>query len=232
MTGTIVNAAAVFCGCILGMFIKGGIKEDYRKIVMEALGLCTIFLGASSALGGLLSGEAESVLFIVSLVLGSIAGSIIDIDGKLINIGELIQKSLKGKGGNVTEGFVTSSLVFCVGSMSILGSIESGISGNHTTLYAKSILDSVGAIIFTSGLGVGVFFSVISILVYQGSITLLAHYIEPYLTGDIIREMTIVGGILIFALGLNLMEVKKIKVANMLPALIVPVLYYTVQGLL
>lgn len=226
MLGTIVNTAAILAGGLVGLLIKGGLKEKYKNIVMQALALCVIFVGASSALKGLMDENAEAILFIISLVIGSGIGEFLGIENKLQSMGDYIQSKTGGKESNISQGFVTASLMFCVGTMAILGSLESGISGNHTTLFVKSVLDGTSSIIFASTLGIGVLISGVSVFLYQGALTLCASFIQPYLTSDMIREISIVGGIMIFALGLNMMEIKKIKVGNMLPAIVIPIIYY------
>lgn len=226
MLGTIVNSAAIIIGSIIGLLIKGGLKKRYKDIIMQVLALCVIFVGAKSAIQGLMDENAEPILFIVSLVIGSAFGEYIDIESKLVKVGDFIQSKLGGGESNISQGFVTSSLMFCVGTMAILGSLESGIQGNHSTLFAKSVLDGASSIIFASTLGIGVIFSSIPIFIYQGSITVLASFIQPYLTNDMIREISIVGGIMIFALGLNLLELKKMRIGNMLPSILIPVIYY------
>lgn len=226
MLGTVVNTAAILIGGLVGLLIKGGLKEKYKNIVMQALALCVMFVGASSALKGLMDKNAEAILFIVSLVIGSGIGEFLGIENKLQTMGDYIQSKTGGKESNISQGFVTASLMFCVGTMAILGSLDSGISGNHTTLFVKSVLDGTSSIIFASTLGVGVLISAASVFLYQGALTLCASFIQPYLTNDMIREISIVGGIMIFALGLNMMEIKKIKVGNMLPAILIPIIYY------
>lgn len=226
MLGTIVNTAAVMIGGLLGLLIKGGLKERYKEIIMQALALAVLFIGAQSAISNMMKEETEPILFIISLVIGSGIGEFFDLDSKLQNLGDWIQRRMGNRGGNVSQAFVTTSLIFCVGTMAILGSLESGIQGVHTTLFVKSVLDGASAIIFASTLGIGVVFSGFAILLYQGSLTMLASLIQPFLTEDMLREISIVGGILIFAIGLNLLEVKKIKLANMLPSIVIPILYY------
>ncbi|MBE6007957.1 MAG: DUF554 domain-containing protein [Lachnospiraceae bacterium] len=226
MLGTIVNVVLVLLGSIIGLVIKGGIKERYKLIVMDALALSVLFVGAASALGGMMSEDANPMLFIVCLAVGALIGEWIGIEAILEKIGDTLQTKLGNGEGNIAQGFVTASLTFCVGSMAILGSFESGIQGVHTTLITKGLLDFVASIIFASGLGVGVAFSAVSVFVYQGALTMFASFLQPFLTADMIREISIVGGIMIFGLGLNMLGVKKIKTANMLPALVIPVVYY------
>jgi len=226
MLGTIVNFVAVIAGSLIGIFINSGIDKKLGDAILKVLGLASLFMGLSTALGGLLDDDAEAVLFIVSLVLGTVAGEKLDIQGKMDSLGDRIQAAMGGRGGNVSQGFVTASLTFCVGTMSILGALESGLNGNHAILFAKSVLDFTSAMIFSSTMGVGVMLAGITVLVYQGGITLFSAAIGPYISADMLREVSIVGGIMIFALGCNLADIKKFKVANMLPALLVPVIYY------
>lgn len=227
MFGTIVNTLVVLLGSIFGLFIKGGLKDRYKDIIMDAIPLAVLFIGASGAISNMIKPEANPILFIVSLVLGAIIGEFFDIDKGFNTLGNFVQKKLsKNENSNISQGFVASSLLFCVGSMSILGSLESGLQGIHKILLAKSVLDGVTATIMATTLGIGVSLSAFTILIYQGSITLMAGYIQPYLSNDMIRELSIVGGILIFALGLNMMNLKKIKVANLLPSLVIPVIFY------
>jgi len=226
MLGTIVNAITAVIGSCIGLVIRGGIDKKLEDSIMKVLGLASLFIGLSTALGGLLDENAEPVLFIISLVLGTVIGEKLDIEGKMDNIGNRLQEAMGGRGGNVSQGFVTASLTFCVGTMSILGALESGLNGNHSVLFAKSVLDFTSSIIFSSTMGVGVMFAAVTILVYQGGITLFSSAIGPYITADMLREISIVGGIMIFAIGCNLSKTNKFKVANMLPALIIPVIYY------
>lgn len=226
MLGTIVNAVAIAIGGLVGLFLKGGMKPRYREILTSVMGLSVVFIGISTALGGLLSNEAEPILYIVSLVIGSLIGETLNIEGKLEGLGDFIQGKLGASGGNVSQGFVTASLTFCVGTMAILGSIESGIQGVHTTLFTKSLLDGVTSIIFASTLGIGVVFSAVSVFLYQGTLTLLASLVQQYMTAGMMREISIIGGIMIFAIGCNMLEIKRFKVGNMLPAILIPVIYY------
>ena len=226
MLGTIVNSLAIAIGGLIGLVLRGGMKPRYKDIIISVLGLSVAFIGISTALGGLLSGQAEAILYIVSLVIGSIVGETIKIEEKLEAVGDIIQNKIGSKGGNVSQGFVTASLTFCVGTMAILGSIESGIQGVHTTLFTKSVLDGVTSIIFASTLGIGVLFSAASVFLYQGALTMLASVVQQYMTAAMMREISIIGGIMIFALGCNMLEIRRFKVGNMLPAILVPVIYY------
>ena len=226
MIGTVVNASLIIIGGLIGILLKGGMKPRYREIVTHGMGLSVLFIGISMALNGMLQEGADPVLYIISIVIGCIIGEKFEIEDKLEGLGEKIQNKLGTKGGNISQGFVTASLTFCVGTMSVLGAIESGAQGVHTTLFTKSILDGVGAIIFASTMGVGVLFSAITVLVYQGSLTILASFAQQYMTTNVLREISIIGGIMIFAIGCNLLEIKKFKVGNMLPAIFIPLVYF------
>ncbi|WP_058486090.1 DUF554 domain-containing protein [Defluviitalea phaphyphila] len=228
MIGTIVNVLAIFCGSFLGIFIKNGLKEEYKNIVFQGISLSVLFIGISGTISNMTEPGSHPILFIISLIIGGLLGQWWNIELRLEKLGNLIQKKIQKekKESNIAQGFVSASLLFCVGTMAIMGALESGLQGGHKTLFAKSILDGVTSIILSSTLGIGVALSGISVLIYQGSITLLAKWIEPYMTVDMIREISIVGGILIFSIGLNMLEIKKIKVGNLLPAILIPLIYY------
>lgn len=231
--GTVVNVATVLAGTVIGMLLKGGMPKRYHDIVISAIGLCTIFLGISGALTGLLAvnGAAletkETMMMIGSMILGGLLGEFLDIENRLEKLGEWCKSKIPVNGdkmGTFVEAFVTSTLLFCVGSMAIVGSLEDGLNHNFDILFAKSVMDGVMAIVFSASLGIGVGFSIFPIMIYQGGITLLAGYVRPYLNDLVIGRMSFVGSILIFALGLNMLLGKKIKFGNMLPAMFMPLL--------
>lgn len=226
MLGTIVNALAVIGGCIIGLIVKGRLTEKISNTIMSGLALCVLYIGISGALKG-----EDTLLLIICIAVGALIGEIIDIDKRLNNLGDYIEKKINSKKKDkkadkisISEGFVTSSLLFCVGAMAVVGSLESGLQGNHTTLFAKSVLDGVSSIIFTSSLGIGVMLSSVAILVYQGSITLLAGCLSSVLTDSVISNMSAIGSLLIMGLGTNMLGASKIKVANLLPAIFLPIL--------
>lgn len=226
MLGTIVNALAVIGGCIIGLIVKGRLTEKISNTIMSGLALCVLYIGISGALKG-----EDALLMIICIAVGAMIGEIIDIDKRLNNLGDYIEKKINSKKKDkkadkisISEGFVTSSLLFCVGAMAVVGSLESGLQGNHTTLFAKSVLDGVSSIIFTSSLGIGVMLSSVAILVYQGSITLLAGCLSSVLTDSVISNMSAIGSLLIMGLGTNMLGASKIKVANLLPAIFLPIL--------
>ncbi|MBC5625105.1 DUF554 domain-containing protein [Clostridium sp. NSJ-49] len=222
MIGTIVNSVAVVIGCLIGFLIKGRLKTNISNTIMSGLGLCVLYIGVSGALKG-----EDTLLMIICIVIGALIGELIDIDKWLSRLGEIIERKVNKVGKSniaIAEGFVSASLLFCVGAMAIVGSLESGLRGNHDTLFAKSLLDGVTSIILTSTLGIGVIFSAVTIFIYQGLITLGAGMLANVLSESVINNMTAVGSLLIIGLGFNILGITKIKVANMLPAVILPVL--------
>ena len=222
MLGTLVNVGAVILGSGAGLLLKKGLPEKMADTLMKGLGLCTLFLGISGSLSG-----KNSLILIISMVIGTLIGQGIDLEDKINKLGQWVEKKFSKKDGgktSIAEGFVTASLLFCVGAMAIVGSLQSGLSGNHEMLFNKSILDCVAAIIFASSLGIGVMFSAVFVLVYQGTITLLAHYISPFLTDTVIAEMTCVGSVIIIGLALNMIGITKLKVMNYVPAIFIPII--------
>ena len=239
--GTLANMALIVFGATVGIIIKGGLKKRFQDTIMNALGLSVMFIGISGALQGLLvvdeSGLQTSniMLMIVSLALGALIGEIINVEARLDHMGEMIKSILKvkgEKGQNFVEGFVNSSLLFCIGAMAIIGSLKDGLSGDASMLYAKAFIDGTVAIFFASTLGIGVFFSIIPLGIYQGAITLSAKYIEPYLSEQLISNISFIGSILIFGIGINMVFGKKIKCGNLLPAVLIPVAYEFLKKLL
>ncbi len=219
--GAIVNFLSIILGSIAGMMLKKGIPDKINKTITHGVGLCVVLIGINGALEG-----KNTLITILSIVLGAIIGEAIDIDSILNQLAASVEKRLNRNGGNAkfASGFVSATLLFCVGAMAIVGSLDSGLTGDNTTLYTKSLLDGISSVVFASSMGIGVAFSAIPVLILQGGITLLAHVISPLLTDAIICEMTCVGSLLILALGLNLMEIAKIKVANYLPAVFIPLI--------
>ncbi|MBE6823194.1 MAG: DUF554 domain-containing protein [Ruminococcaceae bacterium] len=227
MLGTIVNALAIVCGTGLGCVLKSGIRKNYQETIMNAVALSVLLIGMLSAIK-----TNDLLLLIFSLVLGSILGEAAKIEDRLAGFGQLLGQKTKSTDGSVAKAFVTSSLIFCVGSMAIVGSIESGLTGNHQTLFAKAVLDGITSIFLSSTLGFGVVFSAAVVVLYQGLITLAAGALKAFLTETMITEISAVGGILIIAIGLNMLKVTKIKVGNMLPSIFLPFLYYWAKAAL
>ncbi|MCM1126864.1 MAG: DUF554 domain-containing protein [Lachnospiraceae bacterium] len=230
--GTIINTGAVVAGGILGMVLKKGIPENCQKVLMQACGVATIFIGVSGVLKEMLVINGSSIetqgtfLLILSLVLGGLAGSLLSIEDRLERLGELLKRKLHSeKDAQFVEGFVTSTLVICIGAMAIVGSIEDGLTGNFSTLTAKAILDFVIVIVFASTLGKGVIFSAVPLFLYQGVITVLASVIGDFMSPSLISNISFIGSALIFCVGINIAFGKKINVGNLLPALLVPIIY-------
>ncbi len=215
MIGTIVNAAAICLGTLLGVVLRAGIPDKYKETSVASLGLAIVLIGLKGAWE-----TNNPLIMIAALVLGGIIGEALDLEHRLHLFGQKAERYL-GRSGNVGEAFVTATLVYCVGAMAIMGSLQSGLSGNHATLYAKSLLDGISSVFFASTLGAGVALSAISVLVYQGAITLGAKWVAKCLSAAMLSEMNAVGGILVVAIGLGLLEIKKIRVGNLLPAILV-----------
>ena len=218
MRGTIVNVIAIFLGCSVGFILKSKFPEKIGKIVMQALGLASLLIGMQMAL------KTDNILLLIfSLTIGGIIGEVIGIEEGLEKFGERVKLKFKSSNSSerFVEGFVTASLLYCVGSMAIMGALKEGLSGNPDILYTKSLLDGLTSIAFTAAMGLGVLFSAIPVFLYQGGITLLARSIKDFLSPEVINEMTAVGGILILGIGFGLLKIKKIKIGNLLPAILV-----------
>ena len=237
LTGTIINALAILAGSAVGLGIHAlagrfsavlgakGIRlgERLQTIMMQGISLCVLYVGVTGSLKG-----QNTLVAILSMVAGSILGELLDLDARMGRLGQWVQDKLshilKAGGNSVADGFVTASLVFCVGAMAIVGALENGLTGSYDTLKAKSIIDGISSIVFASSLGVGVAFSAGAIFLYQGAISLLAGLLSPLLGDAVIAEMTCVGSLLIVALSLNMLNVTKIKVMNLVPAIFLPIL--------
>ena len=241
LTGTIINALAVLAGSMAGLLLKwlaahfssrlpagsAALGQRLQSIIMNGVALCVLYIGVSGSLKG-----SNTLTAILSMVAGAITGELLDLDRRMSALGDWVQRKTarltRGEGGaSVSEGFVTASLLFCVGAMAIVGALENGLTGNYETLQAKSLLDGISSIVFASSLGVGVAFSAAALLLYQGSISLLASVLSPFLGDAVIAEMTCVGSLLIVALSLNMLGLTKIKVMNLVPAIFFPILHCT-----
>jgi uncharacterized membrane protein YqgA involved in biofilm formation len=226
MLGTIVNTAAIIVGSLIGLLFKGSIPDKYSQTIMHGVGLAVILIGMKTALK-----TDDFLVIIISLAIGCVVGELLRIEDRLEGLGKSLGRLVSGDSGGLAKGFVAASLIYCVGAMAIVGSLESGLSGNHQTLYAKSLLDGIGSILFASTLGVGVLFSAVPVFIYQGGITLAASALKQFLLADVIVQMSAVGGLLIVAIGINLLEIKKLKIGNMLPAIFMPLLYQVLKQL-
>lgn len=220
LLGTIVNAAAILLGGLGGLLLKGGLPERFAQTVMQGVALCVLLIGLSGALEGM----PYLMAVILYMVIGALLGEGLRIEERLERFGKRVEEKFSKGDSQFTKGFVTASLLFCVGAMAIMGSFESGLKGSHDILYSKSVLDGIAALIFASTLGIGVLFSAASVFVYQGAITLLSGALSSVLTETVIAQMSAVGGLLIVALGLNMLLSSKLKVGNLLPAIFLPIL--------
>ncbi len=217
--GALVNTGTVILGSLVGLLLRRGLSKKIGDSVMLAMSLCVGWIGITGAIKG-----TNTIVIIISTLIGALIGEAVDIDRYVSRLGEAIEKKVGTRHGSVAQGFVSATLLFCVGSMTVLGALESGLSGNHTTQLAKSLLDFVSSMIYASSLGIGVMFAAGSVLLIQGSITLLAGLIEPLLSEAVITEMTAVGSIFIVGLALNMMGVTKFKLMNYIPAIFLPIL--------
>ena len=236
--GTVVNAAVVILGATLGLLVhllagrnktpkegKRNLGGDLSSAVMTGLAFCAFLIGVQGAL------KAQNILVVIlSMAIGAAIGTLLDLDGKIVRLGDWVGKRVGSRFGNVSEGFVSASLLFCVGAMAVTGSLESGLSANHATLYAKSAMDFVAAIVFASTMGFGVMLSAASVLLYQGTITLLSTFIQPYLSEAVIVEMGAVGALLVVGVATNMVGLTKFKLMNHVPAIFLPILLLPLMG--
>lgn len=226
MLGTIVNFFAIIIGSTLGLLFKKLIPDNFKLTIIQGLGLCVILVGILNAL------KSDSLLLIIiSIVIGSYIGELLKIEENLSKLGQWIENKFAKNDNGFVKAFVTASLIYCVGSMAIVGSLESGLTGNHKTLYVKSLLDGVVSIIFASSLGFGVMFSSLIVLLYQGSITISSSLLKPLLNENVINQMAAIGGLIIIGIGINLLELKKINVGNMIPSIFIPLLYFLLKNI-
>lgn len=228
--GTIVNAAAILAGASLGLLLRRGLPERWQETIMNGVALCIVVIGLQMAL------KTNNIIVVVfSIVIGAMLGETMDLDGKLQRFGNWVGAMItkggnKGVAGQIAEGFVATTLIYCVGAMAIVGSIQDGLKGDPTILYAKSTLDGITAIIFSANMGIGVALSAGSVFVYQGCITLLAGALQSIITENILSELTATGGILIMAIGVNMLKLKEIRISNLLPAIFVAGIIAYVMG--
>ncbi len=222
LLGTLVNVAAVLIGGGLGLLLNKGVPERIATALMTGVGFCTMYIGIAGCLDG-----NNTLVIVLSVVIGAAIGTALDLDGRLDRLGKWVENRLvknpQSGGGRLAQGFVSASLLFCVGTMTIVGSLQSGLQGNHETLYLKSVLDAISSVVFGATLGAGVLLSAVTVFVYQGALTLLAQLVAPYLSDAVIGEMNCVGSLLIIGLSLNLLKAADIKIANFVPAIVLPI---------
>ena len=218
LTGVLINAAAVAAGGVLGTLGGRLMPEKMKQTVLAATGLVSIGIGISGAIG-----SSNQLIPILSLVIGSVIGELLHIEDGVTRAGDWLQKRF-GKSGSITEGFVTGSLVFAAGAMAVMGALESGLKNDHTILMTKSVIDMAGSVAFAGSLGIGVAFSALSVLVLEGTVTLLASLLTGVLTDAVITEISVTGSLIIIGVGLNVLGLTKLRIMNMTPALLLPIL--------
>ena len=222
LSGAFVNFVLVIVGGLLGVLFRKGIPERIRNILMQSMALCVIYIGVT----GIIEKDAKILVIIISMAAGAIIGELIDLD-RWVNVLAKKTETLLTKGksdAHLAEGFVAATLLFCVGAMTVVGSINSGILNDNTVLYSKSLIDCVAAVALASSLGLGVALSSVAILFIEGTLTLLAGVVEPILNDIIISQMSVIGSLLIIAIALNMLGLTKIKVMNLIPAIFLPIL--------
>ena len=232
MVGVLINVVAVLLGSTLGLLFGSKIKENYSKGIMMAIALCTFVIGVQSAI------QTSNILIVmICLVLGTVIGVALKLDDRMNGASDRIRERLKGTrfaNGPFAEAFVTTTMLFCIGTMTVIGSIEAGLNHNYQILIAKSIMDLMSSLVFSAALGIGVMLSALSVLVIQGGIALLSSVAAPVLTAEVVTEMSAVGGTLFIGMAINLLGIsdKRIRIGDMLPAIFLPILYFPLQALL
>lgn len=219
--GTIANAAAIICGAVAGIVLRRGLPEKWQQTIMQGVALCIVVIGLQMAFK-----TANIVIVVVSLVIGSIIGEYFDIEDNLQKFGSWIaSKVYHGKDGSfaaqLARGFISSTLIFCIGAMAVVGALQDGLKQDPTILYAKATLDGIISVILTANLGIGVAFSAFSVFIYQGCLTLLAAFLQTVMTEAVLNEITACGGVLITAIGINMMKILEIRISNQLPAIFI-----------
>ena len=224
--GTLVNVAAIIAGAVVGLLVKRGLPENWQQTMMSGIALCIFVIGLQMALA-----TENIIITVVSLATGAIIGEALGIEARLNQLGNWVGSKAadkeEGAAKRIAEGFVSATLLFCIGAMAVVGSIQDGLAGDHTTLFAKATLDGIISVILSANLGIGVMFSSVSVGLYQGAITALAGFLEPYVAGGVLTEITAAGGVMIMAIGTNMLNITKIRISNMLPGIITAALIGT-----
>lgn len=221
LLGTIANTLAIVIGGLVGLSFTRFIPKRHAGTMLQAVGLAVILMGLKMAWK-----MDDFILLICSFAIGSSVGGVIGIEERMDRLGKRLEARFSSSGGSFSKAFVTTSLLYCVGSLAIVGSLESGLTGNHDTLFAKAVLDGLGSILFAATMGIGVLFSAVSVFLYQGSIAVSASFARQFLTPEVITQTSAVGGLLIVGMGLNMMGIVKMKIGDMLPAVFIPLLYH------
>ena len=225
MIGTFVNVGAIVFGTIIGSIFKKGMKEKYQNNIMVGAGLVALSLGISWVAKSIPQSK-YSILFVASIIIGAYIGEVIDIDDKVNRLGKKYTQS------NLLEGITTTVLLFCIGTMSILGPIESALKGDNTLLFTNAMLDGFTSIVFAANFGIGILVTAGILFLWQGGLYLSAQLIAPFVTPDMLNEISIIGGILLLTTGFNILNIKKIKTLNLLPALLVPIVFFIIKGII
>jgi len=227
MIAVLVNAAAILIGGAAGLLLKRGIPENMGDLIMKGMALCVMYIGISGSLNG-----ENTLVAVLSMLVGAVVGYALKLDEKLSSFAEKLEQKAgnnksnvnKADKSSVAEGFVTATLLFCIGAMAIVGSLQAGLSGDYETLFTKSAIDGITAAIFAATLGFGVLISAVPVFIYEGLIVMISGFAAPYLSEYIIGEMTCVGSLLIIAISFNMMGLTKIKIMNLMPAIFIPII--------
>lgn len=237
MTGTIVNVVAIVAGSLLGLLLKRGMPKRIEETLMKIMGVSVLIIGLNGIINSMFVIDADGglsssgeLLMLCSLVIGAVIGELLNIDDHLNRFGSYIEAKTKADG--FSRGFISASIIYCVGAMAIIGSLNDGLTGDSSVLFIKSALDGVNSIIFGASLGIGVAFSAIPVLIYQGGISLLAGVLAPLISDVLLNNICAVGYVIVACIGMNISGICKIRVANLLPALVVPVIYQVVLSLI
>lgn len=226
ITGTLINVGSIILGSFIGVLLKKGIPDRIQSIIFQALGLFTLFLGLTMAF----ETSGLYLLMIFSLILGGTLGEVLKLDANLEGFSLKLKEKLKSGNPKFTEGLITASMLFSIGSMAIIGPMKEAISGDLNLILTKSLMDGITSIILAAAFGRGVFFSIIPVFLLQATVGILSAYIEPYLNPILIKELTAVGGLLILGIGISILEIKKINVINLLPSMgVVVCLYFVLE---
>ena len=226
MLAVMVNVVAIIVGGSIGLMLKERISENISSVIMQGIGLSVLVIGMVSAVA-----TESPIVLILSMVSGGVIGTLLQIDNKLELVGTVVEEKLSHRKG-FAKGFVMGSLLYCVGSMAIVGSLQAGADGDNTMLFVKSILDGVTAIVFAATLGYGIIFSAVPVFIIQGTIVLLSKWLAPLMTASLTNEINAVGGVLVIGIGLNILEIKKFRLGDMLPSIFMPILWLWVFSLL
>ena len=230
MLGVLVNTGTVLVGSLVGLLLKKGIPERVSQGIMVAIGLCTMYIGIDGALKG-----ENTLVLIVSMVVGTLLGTLLDLDGKLNRLGNYVEKKMRrpGEKTSVAEGFVTACLLFCIGAMTIVGSLQAGMTGDNELIFTKALLDLISSCMLASALGFGVTLSAVFVFLFQGALVLLGMGLKNFIIDEaMIAEITCAGSVMIIGLGFNIVGLSKFKIINMLPAVaLVPLVYWAAQFL-